>query len=122
MPETPVTLLERIRREPSGPAWQRLTDLYAPLLRRWLGRHRLQPSDADDVVQEVLSVVARQLPGFAHGGQGAFRAWLRAILTNQLRAFWRKRRGLPLAGEAAERLLAELEDPTSDLSRRWDEE
>src|SRR3954452_4326824 len=121
MTETPVTLLERLRREPSGPAWQRLTDLYAPLLRRWLGRYRLQPSDVDDVVQEVLSALARHLPGFKHGGHGAFRAWLRGILTNLLRAFWRKRRDPPLAGEAAERLLAELEDPNSDLSRRWEE-
>ena len=43
-------------------------------------RH-IRPSDVDDLVQEVLAVVLRELPQFEHNGRtGAFRRWLRTIL------------------------------------------
>lgn len=75
--ETPVSLLERLRLRPGPEAWQRLTDLYAPLVRSWVARDRLQPADADDVCQEVMAVVVRELPQFRHDlRRGAFRRWL----------------------------------------------
>ena len=45
-------------------ALKRLVELYTPLIRGWLRRHTLLPQDADDVVQEVLTVVVRKLPQF----------------------------------------------------------
>src|SRR5439155_1712449 len=92
MSETSVSLLEHLRAHPDGPAWERLVDLYAPLLRAWLSRHGVQSSDADDLMQNVLAVVVRKLPEFEHNRRpGAFRAWLRGILVHRLRDFWRRR-------------------------------
>jgi RNA polymerase sigma-70 factor (ECF subfamily) len=125
MPETSVSLLERLRLCPDAPAWQRFVDLYTPLIRAWLHRHGVQPADADDLVQEVMGELIRELPGFKHEQRtGAFRRWLRSITVNRLRVFWRSRRGRPMGVGGTEfgRLLSELEDPESGLSRDWDVE
>ena len=125
MTETSATLLERLRDPADAGAWQRLVQLYTPLLAGWLRRHALQPPDVDDLVQEVLAVVVRELPRFRHNQRaGAFRHWLRTILANRLREFWRAQRARPLATGASDflRRLEQLEDPDSGLSRLWDEE
>lgn len=118
---TPVTLLERIQQHPNDDTWRRLYDLYTPMLRGWLVCHHIQSADADDLVQEILGVVVKRLPEFQHPGQpGAFRAWLRAILINLCRAFWRSARGrATVGGEEFAILLNQLDDPASDLTRRW---
>jgi RNA polymerase sigma-70 factor (ECF subfamily) len=124
MSATSISLLDRLRREPSGTSWTRFVDLYGPLLLRWLRHHGARPQDADDLVQEVLSVVVRELPAFQHNQRpGAFRAWLRTILVNRLRAFWRARQSQPVAaGGGAGPELEELEDRADELSRLWDQE
>lgn len=122
--ETSVSLLERLRTQPDEASWQRLDDLYRPLIRRWLLccdpalRH-----DVEDLVQEVMTVLVRELPRFQRARTGSFRRWLKTVTLNQLRAFWRARRSRPQAlGELALSLLAQLEDPASDLSQQWDRE
>jgi RNA polymerase sigma-70 factor (ECF subfamily) len=125
MPDTPVSLLERLRLRPDSASWQRLVDLYTPLIRDWLRRSALQPPDADDLTQEVLAVLVRELPQFRHDLRpGAFRRWLRTVTVNRLRGFWRARRGRPLATGDSDfaRVLDQLEDPASGPSRLWDQE
>jgi RNA polymerase sigma-70 factor (ECF subfamily) len=92
------------------------------LIRRWARPYLAQAADADDVVQDVLAVLVRELPRFAHSkNPGAFRSWLRSITVNRLRAAWRARP--PAAGgDAVAEQLLQLEDPSSPLSRAWDEE
>jgi DNA-directed RNA polymerase specialized sigma24 family protein len=54
------------------------------LIRAWLRKYDVQDSDADDLVQEVLLAVSKDLDKFEHRGQpGAFRGWLKAILVNK---------------------------------------
>jgi len=98
--------------------------LYTPLIRDWLRRQALQEQDADDLVQEVLLAVLRELPRFHYDrSRGSFRGWLRTITANRLRAFWRARQYRPAVGTVDfERLVDGLEDPDSQLSRLWDEE
>jgi RNA polymerase sigma-70 factor (ECF subfamily) len=124
MPDTPISLLERLRLRPDAASWQRLVDLYTPLIRTWLRRHALQDSDADDLTQDVLGVLVRELPNFRHDlRRGAFRRWLRQVTVNRLRVFWRSRRARPLAGDPdLGPVLDQLEDPDSGLSRLWDRE
>ena len=119
--ETSISLLERLRLGPDPAGWQRLVDLYTPLIRGWLAGHGVSPTDLDDILQEVFGTLLRELPDFQHDlRRGAFRRWLRTIALNRLRNFWRAR--ARSAGPDPEPLLAQLEDPASDLNRRWDEE
>ncbi len=99
--------------------------LYTPLIQGWLHRHGLGHADAADLTQEVLAVLVRELPHFQHDGRtGAFRAWLRLITVHRLRDFWRARQARPQAAGGSDfaRLLDQMEDPASDLSRLWDRE
>lgn len=125
MNETSLSLLNRLRHAPESESWSRLVDLYAPLIKAWLRKYDVQDSDAEDLVQEVLVAVSKDVSSFEHKGQpGAFRAWLKGILVNRLRNFWRSRDRRREAGGASDidQRLAELESPTSELSRLWNDE
>lgn len=78
----------------------------------------------DDLTQDVLAVVVRELPQFEHNQRtGAFRRWLRTILVNRLRGFWRARQSRPtVVGSDLGPVLEQLEDPASGLSQLWDRE
>jgi RNA polymerase sigma-70 factor (ECF subfamily) len=125
MHETSLSLLERLRDSPKNEGWNRLAELYTPLIRTWLRRYDVQDSDAHDLVQDVLLAVSKDLSKFEHAGQpGAFRGWLKAILINRLRKFWRARDRRPEArGDSdIDAKLAQLDDPTSELSQIWNRE
>jgi RNA polymerase sigma-70 factor, ECF subfamily len=123
--ETSATLLERLNDRSDSVAWRRLVDLYSPLIKAWLRHHGVSASDADDLTQDVLGVVVREVSRFRHNGRaGAFRTWLRTITINCLRQSLRSRRLRPEVVRPPDlaALLDQLEDPASDLSRRWDRE
>ncbi len=124
--QTSLTFLEQLRRQSDSDSWNRLVDLYTPLLRTWLRHHELLPSDdVDDLVQEVLMTVAKELPKFEHNGQvGAFRKWLRLIVVHRLRNFWRQRQKRPEAVGGSDFLkqLDELRDDASGISHDFDRE
>src|SRR4051794_30089980 len=121
-PHTSHCLLERARDSGDADAWQRLAEMYVPLIRRWLRPYMLQPADGDDLVQEVLATIARELPRFQVRNQpGSFRAWLRTITVHRLRTYWQTRQARPQPSDGVD-FLDQLEDPNSALSRAWDEE
>jgi RNA polymerase sigma-70 factor (ECF subfamily) len=111
---TSSSLLERVRaREPE--AWQRLVDLYGPLVYRWCRQSGLQAADAADVAQEVFRIVASKLGEFHHDRPGdRFRAWLQAITRNKLREHFRRLHGAPQQGQGgttAQQYLQEIAAP-----------
>jgi RNA polymerase sigma-70 factor, ECF subfamily len=114
--ETSLTWLDRLTTAPAGPDWRRLVDVYAPLLGDGLARVGVPAADRDDLVQEVLMAVVRLVPGFEHRGPGAFRAWIRGILANQARKYFRDRPARPAIDP--DQLVAD----DSALARRWDRE
>lgn len=122
MNETSISLLDRARLNPNDCSWDRLADVYSPMLRTWLSRFGVQPADADDLVQETLLAVSRDLMKFEHSGRpGAFRSWLRSILVNRVRNFWRSAKYRPAAtgGTSWAERLEHLADDKSDASREW---
>ncbi len=124
MDDTSHSLLDQLCCADDGDSWRRMHELYGPLLRGWLARYDVQDADADDLIQDVMIVVAKELPNFRHNQQiGAFRNWLRRILVNRLRNFWRGR-GRDVASGDSEiaRRLNEFEDAHSQLTQIWDQE
>jgi len=123
MNTTSLSLLDRLRHaEPDASEWGRLRDIYSPMIHNWLSRLPNLHNEVDDLTQEVLVVLFRELPSFERRRDGSFRAWLRQITVNRMLAFCKTRRKQPVAmgGPETEQLLAQLADPTSDLARQWD--
>jgi len=115
---TSVTLLDRIkRRNPDG--WQRLTDLYGPLVYRWCRQCQVRPEDAADVVQEVFAAVARSVENFRRERPGdSFRGWLWTIAHNKIRDHFRRRHDEAQAegGTIAQHRMAEVAEQLTSSS------
>jgi RNA polymerase sigma-70 factor (ECF subfamily) len=119
---TSTSLLARLKvQSPANADWQRLHEIYAPLIRRWLVRVPGLGAEAEDVAQEVLVVVLREVPRFERRREGSFRAWLRQVTVNKLRTYHKQKRRRPLVGlDPADDFLDRLADPNGDLARQWD--
>jgi RNA polymerase sigma-70 factor (ECF subfamily) len=95
MNTTPVSLLERLRLPEASAAWPRFVDLYTPLLYHWSRRLGLQQSDAEDLVQEVMMTLLKEMPCFTYQEGKRFRGWLWTVLINKWRQKQRRRAGGP---------------------------
>lgn len=121
MEQTSRSLLD-LARAGDDAAWSELVAIYQPLIAGWLRRHSVPAQDAVDVAQEIMAIMVREIPRFEHSGRtGAFRHWLRNVTANRVRQFWRDGRIRPQAtGDSDFRMmLGELEDPHSEMTRRW---
>ena len=109
----------------SQQAWSRLVELYQPLLYGWLRRQNVPHDDAQELTQEVLAVVVKEIGQFDHEGRpGGFRRWLKEITVHRALGFLRARKIRIVApgGSTFLEQLHQLESPASSLSRRWDGE
>ena len=125
MDETSESLLELAGQAGNGEAWQRLAAMYMPMLQKWIREYGVCGPETDDLVQEVLLALSQELPHFRHSGRpGAFRAWLKTTLIHRLRHYWRGSANRPVVVGGTSWLEAcdQLEDESSGLSRRWNEE
>lgn len=122
MTPTSVSLLDRLRAAgPDASDWNRLQDIYLPLIRRWLNRVPGLGDDAADLAQEVLVVLVREIPRFERQREGSFRAWLRQITVNKVLTHRKQRQRRPVAGlDPAGGFLDQLTEPNSELAREWD--
>jgi RNA polymerase sigma-70 factor (ECF subfamily) len=103
--------------------WGKLQQIYIPLIRGWLGRIPGLDGEADDLAQEVMMVLAQEVPRFERRREGSFRAWLRQVTINQVRTLRKQLKRKPQAGlDLTDGFLDKLADPDSELARQWDAE
>ena len=99
-------------------AWDRLVTNYGPVVYTWSRRAGLQPTDAADMVQEVMRNVARGIGDFHHDQDGdTFRGWLRRITQRRIADFRRKSGRNPapaLGGDDVHEWLHAQIDPIND--------
>jgi RNA polymerase sigma-70 factor (ECF subfamily) len=116
-PTTRISLLVRLRDPADAEAWQTFVDVYAPLVYSYCRRKGLQEADASDVTQEVLTEVARSIPGFTYdSSRGRFRDWLGTLARRRLQRFFAARNQAPQAGGGG------LDDvAAADLDGDWAE-
>ena len=126
--DTRYSLLQRAMLDRNSEAWFQLNRIYEPLIAGWVVRAGIEEAEVGDITQEVMQTLAKDLERFEHNGRvGAFRRWLNLIAINRCRRYWHlKKREVfttqPVDNESASKLLDNLEDPGSDISRLWDEE
>jgi RNA polymerase sigma-70 factor (ECF subfamily) len=109
---TSSSLLQRIRtRDEQG--WQRLIDLYGPLVYHWCRRKQVRAEDQADVFQEVFRAVARNILSFRKGPGDSFRGWLLTITNSKIRDYFRRQQRNVQApgGSDALQQLVQVPDP-----------
>lgn len=123
MQETSISLLERIADQGNDDDWQRLLDIYRPFMYQRISTYPLLLDQAEDILQEVLMVLVRELPTFQRQRLGSFRTFLRGIVLNQLRYAMRRVQKTPLVAGQYDQLADQIEqlaDPNSEMSAEFD--
>jgi len=114
--KTRITLLDEIKAAHNSDRWSEFFSNYGQLLSQWLVAQNVPLTDADDIRQETMLVVLKELPNFDHNGRtGAFRNWLRQILTNRIRRHWEKKKSRKEQNDLGQ-LIESLEDNSNRLS------
>jgi RNA polymerase sigma-70 factor (ECF subfamily) len=124
---TRTTLLLRLKdwRDQSG--WQDFFDTYWNLIYGVAIKGGLTPAEAEDVVQETMISVAKNMPGFKYDPAiGSFKGWLLKMTRWRMADQFRKRgpQNFQIDGpELGEGVLEQGTDaPGPELEKMWDEE
>lgn len=125
MYETSTSLLGRLAEHSTEADWLILNEVYRPFIHGVVSQYPDLASHADDVAQEVMLILMRELPTFQRQRTGSFRTWLRGITVNQMRMTIRKAKRFPqtpVSGIPLEQQIEDLANPMSQASLRWDQE
>jgi RNA polymerase sigma-70 factor, ECF subfamily len=118
---TSLSLLERAKAKDPH-AWQRLVQLFGPLVGDWCRRSGLDEHDAADLMQDVFRSVSASIERFRREKAGdSFRGWLWGVTRNRLRDHFRKNaeRVAAVGGSEAQVRMSDvpdLEPACDDLS------
>src|SRR5688572_24194165 len=110
MNTTSITLLERLRSSQDDSAWRRFAELYTPMILAWSRRAGLSMADAEDLTQEVMVLLTREMRRFQYDPGRSFRAWLRTVAVNKCRELQRRRQVTAASGSDRS-LLSAIEAP-----------
>lgn len=89
---THASLLERLKDLDDQESWQQFYTTYRKLIFSFAVRHGLSTAEAEDVVQETVISVARNLPGYHYEPERcSFKAWLFNLTLWRIRDQIRKR-------------------------------
>lgn len=124
---TSATLLQRLRKDPADQAaWDEFVERYGRMIFGWCRHWGLQEPDAEDVTQNVMVELVRQMRTFIYDPSGSFRGWLRTVA---YRSWWRfadgRRRAAGTVDAACLALLrsdAACEDFLRQLEKECDRE
>ncbi|HXG49043.1 MAG TPA: sigma-70 family RNA polymerase sigma factor [Methylomirabilota bacterium] len=128
---TRSSLLSRVQNPDDGEGWREFFGIYSRCIRGWATRSGLNPSEADDVVQETMVAVARQMPRFRYDRTaGSFKGWLFTITRRCVGRQLERRRWVPNGDrsplspvEPADCALDQIADPTMEsLDAQWEQE
>src|SRR5215212_11638195 len=102
------TLLSRLRNLDDQESWRTFFNLYWRLLYNVARKSGLDDLCAQEIVQDTVIAVARQMPEFRYDpAQGTFRQWLLRITRRRIIDHLRKIYRQPLRAELAPELLDE---------------
>jgi len=125
---TRASLLGRLKNWQDQASWQQFFDTYARLIYGVARKSGLSDVEAQDVVQETMSAVARHMPSFQYDPAiGSFKAWLLNLTRWRITDQVRKRGPARVAVEEPETVataistIEKLIDPASlKLDQVWE--
>ncbi len=100
---TRATLILRLKNWRDEASWQQFFDTYWRLIYGVARKSGLADAEAQDVVQETMLAVAKQMPNFTYDPKiGSFKAWLLNLTRWRVMDQFRKRRGINAAAPPQE--------------------
>lgn len=125
------TLLSRLRNLDDQESWRTFFDLYWRLLYNVARKSGLDELGAQEIVQDTVIAVARQMPGFRYDpARGTFRQWLLRITRRRIIDHLRRIYRQPLRADVSPESLDEHEQhaaaitdqSASAIDAAWEEE
>jgi RNA polymerase sigma factor (sigma-70 family) len=115
------SLLSRLKNWDDQESWREFFNTYWKLLFNVARKSGLSDAEAEDVVQETIIAVARQMPGFTYDPSvGTFKGWLLHITRWKIGdLFRRRRRAERNEAQALER--GSLPDPSQVVSSEFEQ-
>ncbi len=100
-PSTALSLLQLLwADDPEG--WDRMINLYAPLIYRWCRQKGLPAADAADVAQDALVAACVSIGKFDDTrDDSSFRGWLRRMTEYKIADHYRRQRNAPRTNHGA---------------------
>jgi len=116
------TLIRRACDTGDQAAWVEFDRIYRRFITFVLRQIGVEKDDIDDVTQQILFTLTRDLPGY-DSEKGRFRAWLSAVIRHAALVHLRRRRAdQARLGAVVADLSAESSDRESDLDQRIESE
>jgi RNA polymerase sigma factor (sigma-70 family) len=126
---TRQSLLQRLKNWGDGASWDDFARTYSRFMRGIAFKSGLNESEADDVVQETMLAVAKNIPTFEYDPNvGSFKSWLALIARRRIADHLRKKHfhagGVrqPREELAGSTVIANLPAPDSHLEEQYDAE
>src|SRR5262245_26559017 len=129
--QTRVSLLSRLRDFEDKESWQIFFDLYWQLLYNVARRAGLDDADAQDVVQDAVMAITREIPQFHYDpDRGTFKQWLFRFLRRRIADHFRKLNRQPARAQMSPETLEQSGDGAeailpqggADLDAAWEQE
>jgi RNA polymerase sigma-70 factor (ECF subfamily) len=118
---TSPSLLQRARERQPG-AWERLVDLYGPLVRYWCRRGGVAADDVDDLAQEAFAHSFASLGSFSrHRPSDTFRGWLRTITRRRIIDHHRREQRHIAAAGGTDALRLLMDQPDAEVEPDMEE-
>lgn len=123
---TRSSLLSRLKNASDAAGWQYFVDNYGRLIFQVCLRAGLTRQEAEDIVQEVVAAVAKQMPRFQYDrSKGSFKGWLARVTRNHIADFLEKKtremnRRVELPESRADAIAAEQNG--GSLDEVWESE
>jgi RNA polymerase sigma-70 factor, ECF subfamily len=115
---TPLSLLARLRDPVDAQAWKLFEQRYGDLILAYCRSRGLQPADAEDVRQMVLSKLLQGLRNFEYRPEaGGFRRYLRTVIRGEISRHMARHVVPPRQVLVEEDVTAEAEDEST-----WEQE
>lgn len=124
METTRFSLLLRIKDLDNSQAWSEFDSIYRPMLRRFARARGLNDNDTEDLVQHCMLAIHKHIQGFEYDPKkGRFKGWLRTMVGNRVRNFFRDNRFERNAeSQDFKRADQAAESPDDTFERLWMEE
>lgn len=84
-PETRYSLIQRLQDAGDDAAWEEFASIYRPIIVRIALRRQLQFDDAEDLAQQVLLLVLKNISKWkTDPARARFRTWLQTVVRNAM--------------------------------------